>query len=192
MIALTSCVFSKERLKPVTPGSKYDAVIVFNNIEVTMTPGKSISYQVSGNEAAKSKLEIGIEDDALIVKADGLKGSDRLSINLTGPVPESITTFNSSAFVLDGSAEVDFFELGAWNSSRISINRNIIAKKVSVSSSNNGHIDIKSVITDSMKIEAANNAVVVVAGRVRNFSKNVMNGAVVDTTGLSEGLSAFM
>lgn len=183
--SLSSCIPS-EKLKPLSVDSKFDAIMVFNNIELTMNPGKHVSYQVSGPKYAKSKLMIGIEGDCLIIKVDGLRGSDKLSINLTAPMLKSIETFNGASFALNESADIEDLELRAWNSSKIEINKNIIAKKVSVSSFNSGHIVIKSVIADKLRIEAANNAVVYVSGKVKNITKSVLNDATVDTNGLSD------
>ena len=189
MLTFTSCIISGEKLKQLTPNSKFDTIRIFNNIEVVMTPGENVSYLVSGSDRAKTKLRIGIEGDALAITAAGLRGSEKLSVYLTAPMPGSIHTFNNASFALDGSADTKDLELEAWNSSIITINQNITAKEVSVSAFNNSKIDIKSVVADNLNIEAANNAIINISGKVKYVTKSVMNGAVVNTEHLSDTLS---
>ena len=135
------------------------------------------------------KLEIGIDGDALMVRANGLNGTDRLTIHLTAPMLKSIETFNDAGFILNGSVDVGELKLCAWNSSLISIGQNITAREVEVQAYNNGRIDIKSIVADKMRIEAANSAVVNVSGKVNSLTKNVMNGAKVNADSLSDARS---
>lgn len=185
VLALTSCVLSNNELKPVNPNSKFNAVLVFNNIEVIMTPGEKVSYEVSGDESAVSKLEAGIERNTLIFKADRLSGSDKIHINLTAPIPDSIEVFNNASLIIEGDCDVEDINLGVWNDGRIRINNNITAKTMSVGTFNNGSIFVGSVAANQVNITAANSSTVNISGHIGRLSKSVMNDAVVNITGLT-------
>ena len=184
-LALTSCVLSNNKLKPVKPNSKFDAVLVFNNIEVIMTPGEKVSYEVSGDESAISRLEAGIEGNTLIFKADRLSASDKIHISLTAPIPESIEVFNNASLAIEGVCDVDDINLRVWNNGRIRIDHNITAKTMSVETFNSGSIVLGSVVANQVRITAANNSTVDISGHVGRLSKSVMNDAVVNVTGLT-------
>lgn len=184
-LALTSCVLSNNELKPVNQNSKFDTVRVFNNIEVVMTPGEKVSYEVLGDESAISRLEAGIEGNTLIFKADRLFGSDKIHISLTAPMPESMEVFNNASLTIEGDCDVDDINLGVWNNGRIRIDHNITAKTLSVETFNSGSIVVGSVVSNQVNITAANSSIVNISGHIGRLSKSVMNDAVVNITGLT-------
>lgn len=87
-VIVTSCVIRTSKGETLNSTSSFDALEVFSGIEVILTPSPTVSFAVEGNERAKSKLEMRVDNGTLRIEADGLRSGDWLKIRLSAPVPE--------------------------------------------------------------------------------------------------------
>lgn len=180
----TSCVSRQNQGAPLTVDSVFDAIEVYNGVEVEYVPSGSVSYTVTASEDAKSKLRMKVNGGTLSIWAEDLRSKDKIRVRLSAPEPTSFLAYNNSKLSCNAPLKTDKLVINAWNNADVTLMDVITVANLDLTAYNNGSVDLPEAQCESIDIEAYNNADVRVAGFAGKLKVSQYNNSRVNTTAL--------
>lgn len=184
-VIVTSCVIRTSKGETLNSTSSFDALEVFGGIEVILTPSPTVSFAVEGNERAKSKLEMRVDNGTLRIEADGLRSGDWLKIRLSAPVPEKMTAYSGSRIINEGTLNIERLDIRIWNNASIALNGHVAIEELDIASWNSATVVIGNLSAANVTVRAFNESRTELGGSAEHISVSCLNNATVDTTGLN-------
>lgn len=184
-VIVTSCVIRTSKGETLTSTSSFDALEVFSGIEVILTPSPTVSFVVEGNERAKSKLEMRVDNGTLRIEADGLRSGDWLKIRLSAPVPPKMTAYSGSRIINEGTLNIERLDIRVWNNASIALNGHVAIEELDIASWNSATVEIGNLSAANVTVRAFNESKTELGGSAEQISVSCLNNATVDTTGLN-------
>ncbi|MBD5232492.1 MAG: hypothetical protein HDS66_10145 [Bacteroidales bacterium] len=136
--------------EPLTANTKFDAVSVFNGIDLYFTASDKIQYKIEASQKVLPYVKVKVDGSELLVYID--KGKSKVKIDenvvvrVSGPVPAKISAFNTSSFVCGAPLVMKNLEVQCWNEASVKLVGKVDVNKASVEAYNNGEVSIGGVV----------------------------------------------
>lgn len=178
VLLLSSCAFIPVRTEPLGSNSKFESIVVSNNIELIYTPGPNVKYSVEASLEATKRVRMEVRGSSLSLSTRNVDG--KVKITLTSPSVSMIVANNNASVTVTGPLAVKDFTAAANNNSSIKFTSPFDATELTVTASGLASVDFSSLKADDFIVSASNLSTVTAAGSGKEVIFTSMNNVSIN------------